>query len=655
MMKTMARTLVFFSAVQLVFAQHGGGAPAGAGGSLVPISRSQQDFTQRTFKINGRVQNVRREPLPGAKIMYRPTEMAVVVHELHADARGEFSDEVTINREGELGIEIDVKAEKRGYMPAHEIVNFGTSGNTWRLTITLRDLHEDADLLVQEELIADLSPRLKEPSPADGLSEKSAKDYAHGVNEFLVQGNPVGAVANFARVADRNPSCAACKTMWGLAQLAMNDWDGAEGSFREAIKTIRSDPSKARPDPDIALGVMETWRHDMKSAAEFMYEAVKFAPQDPVALQELGRTQVALENWEEASYQLQQAEDAGAGRDAHLMRAQALVHLDSYREADGELTAYLAGRDVKRMPANIRQLWQEIQTQEEQDRAATGATFSMEDSTKELIQAFPELKGLEPASDQTLLASILDQTGKRVEDSFRDFPNTVSVEQIHQEKLQRHGKIADSQDQEFHYLWLMQPDPTGPGITEYRADMSGGVAIPKGLDEGYMLTSGFTSAALYFHPFYRSDARFRYLGRQNSDGKEYYVVAFAQYPGKARIAGGFRVNGVSKSTYFQGLAWIDARSYEIGRMHQDLLNPLPEIHLERQTTEIDFGAVRFKNLAEELWLPQRVSVAVDLGRQRLRNEHRYSKFELFNVNATENENQRHSTPAPKVDAGPGTH
>ena len=200
----------------------------------------------------------------------------------------------------------------------------------------------------------------------------------------------------------------------------------------------------------------------------------------------------------------------------------------------------------------------------------------------------------------------------------------------------------------------MEPDPTGPGITEYRTDKAGGTATQKGLDDGFMLTSGFTSAALYFHPFYRSDAQFRYLGRQKSAGRECYVVAFAQYPGKARIAGGFRVNGVPKPTYFQGLAWIDAETYEIVRLRQDLLKPLPEIRLARQTTEIDFGAVRFKKFTEEFWLPQRVYVAVDWNGKRLRNEHQYSQFELFNVSATENDNQRRTrtTPKPDVETAP---
>ena len=653
-MKTVVRLVVFFAAVRLVVAQMG--APAGVGGRMVPITRSQTDLIQRTYTVRGKVQNMRREPIRGAKVVYRVTKFAGAFRELRTDDRGEFTSEIKVSLEIAAGFEVDVKAEKHGYMPAHEIVDFGTSGSTWKMTITLRDLREDANFLFQEDLIAGLAPRLKQLSPADGLSEKSVKDYEHGVKEFLVEDNPTGAVSNFARVAGRDPSCVACRTMWGLAQLAMNDWDGAEHNFGEAITTIRGDHSKARAEPDIAYGVMQTWRHELKKGADFQSEALNFAPEDPLALQELGRAQLALENWQEASDQLQKAIAGGAGRDAHLMYAQALVHIDRSREADGELTTYLAGRDVKKMAPKIRQLWQEIQTQEREELASTGGIFSMDLSTDELIKTIPGLKGLEPAADQSQLASILDEAGKRVADSFRDFPNTVSVEQVHQEKLQRRGKIAGSQDQEFRYLWLMEPDPTGPGITEYRADKAGGTATLKGLEDGYMLTSGFTSAALYFHPFYRGEAQFRYLGRQKSGGREYYVVAFAQYPGKARVAGAFRVSGAPKSTYFQGLAWIDAKNHEIVRLRQDLLAPLPEIRLERQMTEIDFGAVRFKKFPEEFWLPQRVTVAVDWSGKRLRNEHRYSNFEVFNVSAMENENQRRTpaVPAPKVETGPVT-
>jgi hypothetical protein len=247
----------------------------------------------------------------------------------------------------------------------------------------------------------------------------------------------------------------------------------------------------------------------------------------------------------------------------------------------------------------------------------------------------PDLNGLEPATDQGQLDSILSAVGKTVAEFFRDFPSTSSLEQIHQEKLRRKQKVGATLDQKFRYLCFTPAADWGRGFDEYRADSLGIQALPQGLQDGFMLTSGFASASLLFHPKYQSQATFRYLGRQKVNGRDAYVIAFAQQPGKARLNGGFKSGGISIPTFSQGLAWIDSQSYQITRLRTDLLRPLPEVNLERETTEIAFGEVHFKGIAEGFWLPQQVIVTVDWNGKHLRNEHRYSEFKLFNVEATQ--------------------
>jgi hypothetical protein len=150
-----------------------------------------------------------------------------------------------------------------------------------------------------------------------------------------------------------------------------------------------------------------------------------------------------------------------------------------------------------------------------------------------------------------------------------------------------------------------------------------------------MLTSGFASASLLFHPIYQPQAAFRYLGRQKVNGRDTHVIAFAQQPGKARFCGTFKIDGTDRTTFSQGLAWVDSESYEITRLRTDLLVPLSEVNLERETTEIALGEVHFKGIAEGFWLPQQVTVTVDWNGRHLRNEHHYSEFKLFHVEATE--------------------
>jgi hypothetical protein len=163
-----------------------------------------------------------------------------------------------------------------------------------------------------------------------------------------------------------------------------------------------------------------------------------------------------------------------------------------------------------------------------------------------------------------------------------------------------------------------------------------------------MLTSGFASASLFFLPAYQDGAGFRYLGRHSLDGRDVHVVAFAQRPETARTAERFIADGASAVVLFQGVAWIDPTTFQIVRLRSDLLTPQAKVRLQRQTTEIQFVQVAFKQVAVALWLPQQVTVTVDWRGRTLRNLHRYSDFRLFNV-ATEEHRKTTLPPPPAPD------
>jgi len=55
------------------------------------------------------------------------------------------------------------------------------------------------------------------------------------------------------------------------------------------------------------------------------------------------------------------------------------------------------------------------------------------------------------------------------------------------------------------------------------------------------------------------------------------------------------------------------------------------VRLERETTEIHFDEVHFKEIPSALWLPREVVVTVEWKGKTFRNQHEYSDFKLFNV------------------------
>jgi hypothetical protein len=265
----------------------------------------------------------------------------------------------------------------------------------------------------------------------------------------------------------------------------------------------------------------------------------------------------------------------------------------------------------------------------------------------QLLKAVPNLKGLEPAESQEALPGILQEVGENVKRFFQDFPNTACVEKISMGGLGETapdittigvfgsgasgGEAWESHTQKFQYLALARQGTLGVGLDEYRTNAKGEPAELGGAPGGYFVTKGFVSMPLYFHPDYQADSTFRYLGRQSIDKQRAYVVAFAQRPERARFTGKIEIAKTSLLVLMQGIAWIDPRDYRILQMRTDLLPSKEDIGPKRETTEIQFQAVSFKESSQVLWLPREVSVTVEWKKITYRNRHRYSKFKLFAV------------------------
>ncbi len=629
MRKLIVRIHVLFAAVFLL----GGSALAQVVGPSATPAQGLNLYTM--WFIQGRVKTLQGDPVGSAKVTLLPVDASASPRSLLTDLQGEFRTDYSLNLVGVKQLTIDLRVTKKGYLRAHALVTFEEVGKTWVIPVTLREAREDPNLLPQADLIAGLTPSLKKLTAADGLSASGDKDYARGVAEYLEKRSPERAIPYFTKVIRQNTPCLACRTMLAVAELDMGDWDGAYRNLAEAFNKIMADHSLGRPEPLVALGVIESWKHNTKNAAAYFIEALKYAPQDVLALQELGRSQLLLRNWTAADDYLGKALAAGAKPEIRLLRIEALLGEDQFQAADQEMARYLEGRDVKKMPLAVRALWMKIDNRKKIE-ADYGKGKSKGEQALDYLHHPPlDIAGLEAATDQTQLDPILSAVGKTVAESFVNFPNTSSLEQIHQEKLQRKQKSPDTLDQKFRYLCFTPVKSWGPGFDEYRTDLLGRQTTPVGLGDGFMLTSGFASASLVFHPQYQSQAEFRYLGRQRTNGRDTYLVAYAQRPAKAQLTGAFKSGDNSVTTFSQGLAWIDSETYQIIRLRSDLLKPVQELNLQRETTEIAYGEVHFKDKGAVYWVPQQVTVTVDWSSKHLRNEHRYSEFKLFNVDATD--------------------
>jgi len=250
-----------------------------------------------------------------------------------------------------------------------------------------------------------------------------------------------------------------------------------------------------------------------------------------------------------------------------------------------------------------------------------------------LLNAAPELQGLEPAKNQDELPSILEKVGTVTKDLMDRIPNLVSHEEVTEQRLRASGKVEANRRVEFEYMILVHRQDSTISLDEYRTGTTGIQVEAHELEQGFMLTSGFASAWEHFLPPVQAAARFRYLGQQTCKGLRCYVVAFAQKPGSATIIGRFSFSYGVKSVciLYQGIAWIDEATFRIVRLRTDLLASHPDIALERLTTDLDLGEIRLPQIVSPLWLPQQVAVTTDSDQEHFRNLHRYSAYRLFKV------------------------
>ncbi len=588
---------------------------------------------QKEWAVAGRVMTISGNLVRGARVEVVPV---LVGHRriLDSNASGDFQTFYFLPEQYITDFEVWLIVKKKGFETAHELIHYADFPTPVRLPITLRPEGQDPTLLPQQELISHLVPELRSLGPSDGLSIKSEKEYAKGVRAFVGKDRPDLSLDDFYDVARRNPNCAKCRTMLALAELGSGNWDGAARSAESAAEWTLKSKVGGSPEALELAGLMESWLYHPKAATYFLLKARQLSPHDPLVLQEIGRAQLQVGRFEVADAYLSKALKAGAGPEARLLNVQALLGEGNLDKANAEMRRFLNGRKVETMPIEARRVWAELQNGKEirtlygasrQGRGGRAASLNY------LHYGARQLKGLVPARSQARLKLLLAAVGRNVAVQFQNFQSTISLERIRQEQLRRNGKISASRSGEYRYLCLVSSHRSILGFTEYRRNVRRGGGLPRGLERGYMLTSGFAAAALVFHPAYQPQSKFRYLGRQIVDGRETYVIAFAQEPLKAKLMGAFNLGNHRVLIFDQGLAWVDARSDEIVRLRTDLLKPLRQVRLWEITTQIDYRDVRFTRLGRTFPLPKKVVVTVHWNGKRFRNVHRYSDFKLYNV------------------------
>ncbi|MBZ5669950.1 MAG: hypothetical protein LAO04_09485 [Acidobacteriia bacterium] len=238
--------------------------------------------------------------------------------------------------------------------------------------------------------------------------------------------------------------------------------------------------------------------------------------------------------------------------------------------------------------------------------------------------------GAEGASSR--LDPLLDHTTAVVGESLVQLSDVECKESVSQTKLGKNGKVEYEENSLFDYVVLFQSSSGEPIMVESRLSKEG----PRhSRNVPLLITNGFSTLLLIFHPYYAGDYQFVDLGEEPLDGRACVKVHFQHIKG-LRSTTALMLRGREYPLDLQGTAFIDKASGTIVRINASLESPMEDVGLRSLQTEVQYAPVKFQGASRAYWLPVSAVIDVESVHQHWRNLHRFTAYHRFETSVKEN-------------------
>ncbi len=236
-----------------------------------------------------------------------------------------------------------------------------------------------------------------------------------------------------------------------------------------------------------------------------------------------------------------------------------------------------------------------------------------------------------PASAEEL-DDLLARASKQVEAFLEQFSEVKCSEHVEQDKLNKGGKVELKEESTYDYLVIL----TNPGgeltLDESRLEVKQAKADKK--NRAMLVSNGFATLFLIFHPYYSGGFQFTALEDEVVDGRRLKKVAFRHVHG-SRTPAALSLRGKEYPLELSGTAVIDPQTGVITHIEAGIENTMEDVGLNVLHSEVQYAPVVFKGAKEAYWFPVEASVEVETPRQHWRNIHRFSDYKQFSVSTEE--------------------
>jgi hypothetical protein len=229
---------------------------------------------------------------------------------------------------------------------------------------------------------------------------------------------------------------------------------------------------------------------------------------------------------------------------------------------------------------------------------------------------------------KTRTQSLLDKTSHEVSEFLDQMSDVKCTETVLQEKLNPGGHKEYAEHATYDYLILLQGSGDELLLNESRLLQRHDAKPKKNLP--LLITNGFSTLFLIFHPYYRDSFRFEEDGSEVVDGNTLTRIRFTHLGG-ARTPAALSVRGREYPLELTGTAWIVPENGRIAKIDASLANDMHDVGLRTLDVEVVYAAIALPGWEEKYRFPVSARVDVETLKQHWRNVHEFSGYKRFTV------------------------
>jgi hypothetical protein len=223
---------------------------------------------------------------------------------------------------------------------------------------------------------------------------------------------------------------------------------------------------------------------------------------------------------------------------------------------------------------------------------------------------------------------MINRTSKSVAGFLDQFSQVKCTEQVTQEKFAPNGKVEEKEISKFDYLVIMTNAGGELVLDESRLEDAGDKK--KKLNKPLLVSNGFATLFLVFHPYYLNSFEFTNLGEDTVDGRPAIKVGYKHVRG-TRTPMALSLRGKEYPLDMDGIAWIDPASGILLKISADIPAGMADLGMKSLTSSVNFAPVHFRDTSADLWFPAQATVEVETMKQHWRNTHRFIDYKQFSV------------------------